>query len=319
MRLELQADCFAGVWAHSAYEQKILERATSRRASRPPRPSATTACSRRRQPHRPGQLDARVVRPAGALVPAGLRPGRARGLRHLLRRHLSAATGSLGSEKAGEDDRADVLVGVLAHAVDRAGARPTAPSGPRWSGYRSIFALKKSTAVVSVRRSSSASSRYCRVSAIVRSASSSSRLFWCPADDVPGLEGLDRVDRLPPRPEAADDHALPEIHVNAVVDHVAGDDQLEVRDVQDAGVVVSVWPTSTITRSCPSSVKRLSGTVTAVTGDGGMSGVHLVPEQRPQWRRWRASARSCPPWRRHGPRTAPPAARRRTSDRRGRG
>ena len=45
---------------------------------------------------------------------------------------------------------------------------------------------------------------------------------------------------------------------------------------------LSVWPTSTITRSCPSSVKRLSGTVTAVTGDGGMPCVHLVPEQRPR-------------------------------------
>ena len=33
---------------------------------------------------------------------------------------------------------------------------------------------------------------------------------------------------------------------------------------------LSVEPTSTITSSCPSSVKRLSGTVTAVTGDGGM-------------------------------------------------
>ena len=49
---------------------------------------------------------------------------------------------------------------------------------PRWFGYLSIFALKKSTAVFSVRRSSSASSRYWRVSAIVRSASSSSCSFW---------------------------------------------------------------------------------------------------------------------------------------------
>ena len=33
---------------------------------------------------------------------------------------------------------------------------------------------------------------------------------------------------------------------------------------------LSVCPTSTITRSCPSSVNRLSGTATAVTGDGGI-------------------------------------------------
>ena len=38
---------------------------------------------------------------------------------------------------------------------------------------------------------------------------------------------------------------------------------------------LSVLPTSTITSSCPSSVKRLSGTVTAVTGDGGMPGYTL--------------------------------------------
>jgi len=33
---------------------------------------------------------------------------------------------------------------------------------------------------------------------------------------------------------------------------------------------LSVAPTSTITRSCPSRLKRLSGTDTAVTGDGGI-------------------------------------------------
>ena len=33
------------------------------------------------------------------------------------------------------------------------------------------------------------------------------------------------------------DRALREIHVNAVVDRVAGDDQLEIRNVEDAGVV----------------------------------------------------------------------------------
>jgi hypothetical protein len=54
---------------------------------------------------------------------------------------------------------------------------------------------------------------------------------------MPGLEGLDLVDRFPPRPEAADGHALAAVHVNAVADRIAGDDQLEIRDVEDGGVV----------------------------------------------------------------------------------
>ena len=54
---------------------------------------------------------------------------------------------------------------------------------------------------------------------------------------MPRLEGLDLVDRLSPRPEAPDDRDLREVHVHAVVDHVAGDDEVEVRDVQDGGVV----------------------------------------------------------------------------------
>ena len=39
------------------------------------------------------------------------------------------------------------------------------------------------------------------------------------------------------RPEAAGQHAFPEVHVGAVVDHVPGDDETEVGDVQDAVVV----------------------------------------------------------------------------------
>ena len=51
--------------------------------------------------------------------------------------------------------------------------------------------------------------------------------------------------------------------------------KIEIRDVQDGGVVAVGGPTSTITSSCPSSVKRLSGTVTAVTGDGEIPGYSL--------------------------------------------
>jgi hypothetical protein len=43
------------------------------------------------------------------------------------------------------------------------------------------------------------------------------------------LEELDLVDRLVPPLEASNGHALREVHVDGVVDHVAGDDQTEVR------------------------------------------------------------------------------------------
>ena len=55
-------------------------------------------------------------------------------------------------------------------------------------------------------------------------------------DDVPGRQRLHLVDRVAPWPEVAEDPDLCEIHVNAVVDHVAGDDQPEIRYVEDAGV-----------------------------------------------------------------------------------
>ena len=63
--------------------------------------------------------------------------------------------------------------------------------------------------------------------------------------------------------------------MHAVVDDVAGDDEVEIGTCRTVVSALSVWPTSTITRSCPSSVKRLSGTVTAVTGDGGIPGYTL--------------------------------------------
>jgi predicted metalloprotease len=50
VRLELQADCFAGVWGHRADSmQKILEPGETEQALTPLRRSATTACSGRRR------------------------------------------------------------------------------------------------------------------------------------------------------------------------------------------------------------------------------------------------------------------------------
>ena len=91
-----------------------------------------------------------------------------------------------------------------------------------------------------------------------------------PGDNVAGLEPLDLVDRRAPRSEVALDRGLRQVHVDAVVDHVTGDDELEVRDVQDCGGLAVGVADLDDHGSCPSSVKRLSGAVTAVTGVGGI-------------------------------------------------
>ena len=45
MRLELQADCYSGVWAHSVFAAGDLEEGDVARPSAPRRPWATTASS----------------------------------------------------------------------------------------------------------------------------------------------------------------------------------------------------------------------------------------------------------------------------------
>ncbi len=45
-RLELQADCFAGVWGHSTNNRKLLDPGDIDEGSAPRRPSATTSCKR---------------------------------------------------------------------------------------------------------------------------------------------------------------------------------------------------------------------------------------------------------------------------------
>ena len=86
VRLELQADCFAGIWARSTQQRDLLQ--DGRHRLRPPR----RRLRRRRPPparrDRYGQpriLDPRLLRGARPLVQEGPRHRLHRGLRHLLR------------------------------------------------------------------------------------------------------------------------------------------------------------------------------------------------------------------------------------------
>ena len=90
VRLELQADCLAGVWARSTYDRGILEsgdlqEGLTRRGGgrRRPDPAADAG------PDRPRDVHPRHLRAARALAADRLRLGQARVLRHVLRRHLA--------------------------------------------------------------------------------------------------------------------------------------------------------------------------------------------------------------------------------------
>jgi len=91
-------------------------------------------------------------------------------------------------------------------------------------------------------------------------------------DDMPGLERRDSVDRFTPGCEPSYNNAFPEIEVSAVVNHVPGDNQSEVRNMEHA-VVVGV-PVADLHDHQVVSFERetLPRTVTAVTGDGGIAG-----------------------------------------------
>ena len=129
----------------------------------------------------------------------------------------------------------EILVGVLAHAVDHVGPRPQ-DEPPEMVGVALDLGVEE------VDGAALGSEQLLGVVEVLpglgnRAAGVVVELLVLVArDDVPGLQRLDLVDREAPRSEAADDPDLREIHVNAVVDHVAGDDEPEVPHVEDGRV-----------------------------------------------------------------------------------
>ena len=117
VRLELQADCYAGVWAHSVYAAGDLDEgdvqrggAGLRRGGRRPAPAAG------HRPREPRLVHARQLRAAHRVVqprPCERRPG---GLRHLLARQR------LGRRRRGIDG------GQIVHSGRDAGLAATRPS-----------------------------------------------------------------------------------------------------------------------------------------------------------------------------------------------
>ncbi len=85
VRLELQADCFSGVWAHSVYKEGKLEEGDVQEATRAAAAVGDDRLQRQgERARRPGLVHARDVGAARAVVRGGTRQRGPGGLRHVL-------------------------------------------------------------------------------------------------------------------------------------------------------------------------------------------------------------------------------------------
>ena len=128
-----------------------------------------------------------------------------------------------GSEPGAEGDLGGVVSGVLADAVQRSGAHPQ-------DHPPEVVRVPRDLGVEEAGRGGLGPQQFLGVVQVVPG------LFDRPlgvvvepavlvaADDVPGLKGLDLIDRAPLGPEAAD-RALAQVHMDPVVDGVASHDQ----------------------------------------------------------------------------------------------